>query len=73
MARDIFIEGTTFKPSRGLKVQHLVADMDIGAALLVPVFGRYVRLSYTQDWRTQEFVGQKRYFQFGSFNLSYAW
>ena len=45
----------------------------LGGALLLPVFGRYVRLSYTQDWRTQEFVGQKRYFHFGSFNLSYAW
>jgi hypothetical protein len=32
-----------------------------------------VRLSYTQDWRTQEFIGQKRYFHYGSFNLSYAW
>ena len=73
VGRDIFIEGNTFKPSRGLNRQSLVADMDIGAALLIPVYDRYVRLSYTQDWRTQEFVGQKRYHHFGSFNLSYAW
>jgi Na+/melibiose symporter-like transporter len=48
------------------------ATMLLGAVLL-PVGERYVRLAYTQDWRTQEFVGQKRYFHYGSFNLSYAW
>ncbi len=73
VGRDISIEGNSFKPSRGLDVQRGVADFDLGAALLIPLGERYMRLAYTQDWRTQEFVGQKRYFLYGSLNLSYAW
>ncbi len=73
VGRDISVEGNTFKASRGVERMNGVMDFDIGAAVLVPIGQRYVRVSYTQDWRTQEFVGQKRYSHFGSFNLSYAW
>jgi hypothetical protein len=73
VGRDATVEGNSFKPSRGVPLQRGVADFDFGAAVNLPIGDRYVRLGYTHNYRTQEFVGQKRWFQFGSLNLTYTW
>ncbi len=66
VVRDIFLDGNTFTDSHSVDKKPLVADFQMGLALL---FER-VRLSYTQVIRTREFEGQARPDMFGSISLS---
>lgn len=68
VAHDLFIEGNTFTRSRGVELRPFVADFEAGGS----VFWNNVRLSYTQVWRTEEFVAQRSYHSFGAFSLSFA-
>ena len=68
VARDIFLDGNTWRDSRSVDRKPFVADFEVGAA----VFWRNIRLSYTQVWRTKEFEDQSRIFSFGSVSLAFA-
>lgn len=66
MARNIFLDGNTFKDSHSVDKKHLVADANIGAALTYDDY----RLSYTLNYRTKEFDGQSDPSVFGSLTLT---
>ncbi len=69
IARDVFLDGSTFRDRPGPHVtkRPFVGEMQAGLALMA--YG--VRLSYTQTWQTEEFKRQKAgLFNFGSLALS---
>jgi hypothetical protein len=66
IARDIFLDGNTWRDSRSVDRRPFVADFTLGAALIVP----WGRLTYTHIFRTTEFEGQGETFQFGSLSLA---
>jgi hypothetical protein len=66
VARDIFLDGNTYRNSRSVDHRPFVGDLELGGA----VFWQNVRLSYTQNFRSKEFVGQKKEFVFGALSLS---
>ena len=68
MARDIFLDGNTYRDSRSVDHRTFVGDLELGGA----VFWQNVRLSYTQDFRSKEFVAQEKSFTFGVLSLSFA-
>jgi hypothetical protein len=69
VGRDLFLDGSTWRASSpSVKRRNAVADMEAGGA----VFWHNVRLSYTHDWRTEEFAGQKKWFTYGIATLSVA-
>ena len=68
VAHDIFLDGNTFRDSRAVDHRPFVGDLELGGA----VFWQNVRLSYTQDFRSKEFFGQKKEFIFGVMTLSIA-
>jgi hypothetical protein len=55
VGRDIFLDGNTFRSSRHVPRNILVADLETGAAL---VYSDWLRLAYTFTLRTPEFHGQ---------------
>lgn len=67
VARNIFLDGNTFRNSRRVDKIPVVGDFQVGAAI---TFGR-VRLSYTQVFRTKEFEKQSGFSQFGSAAISF--
>jgi lipid A 3-O-deacylase len=70
VARDIFLDGNTFRASRSVNKEPFVADLSNGAGLIA---GRW-QLTYTQVWRTREFKSQRgKYNNFGSVTLSRAY
>jgi hypothetical protein len=69
VARDIFLDGNTFRDSPSVDKEPFVADVSYGAGLIA---GRW-QLTFTQVTRTQEFKAQvERYTRFGSATLSMA-
>lgn len=66
MARNIFLDGNTFKDSHDVDKKPLVADANAGFAL---TFDDY-RLSYTLNYRTKEFDRQNDDSVFGSITLT---
>ena len=66
VARNIFLDGNTFRDSRGVDKKHLVGDLQFGIVLDWPD----MRLSYTHVLRTREFQTQECEDNFGSFSLS---
>jgi hypothetical protein len=70
IARDIFLDGNTFRSSRSVDKKSFVADFSVGAGAIA---GRW-QLTYTQVWRTAEFDAERRrYNNFGSVTLSRAY
>lgn len=67
VARNIFLDGNTFRDSRSVDKEPLVADLSAG---LVMTFGD-VRLSYVQVLRTREFEGQDGASLFGAVSAGY--
>lgn len=67
VARDIFLDGNTWRDSRSVDKRPLVGEIQTGIAFL----WRNMRLSYTQVWRSEEFYGQRGTQSFGSINLSF--
>ena len=68
VGRDITLNGNVFRDSRSVDHRPFVGDLELGAA----VFWQNIRLSYTQVWRTKEFVGQNEPFTFGSVSLAFS-
>jgi len=69
VARDIFLDGNTFKDSPKVDKKIFVADLSYGVGF---VAGRW-QLTFTQVYRTREFEGQPfNHNDFGSATLSYA-
>jgi hypothetical protein len=66
VARNIFLDGNTFKDSRSVDKEPLVGDLQWGVTLT----WQGARLSYTHVWRTREFTTQDGGDQFGSISLS---
>jgi len=66
IARNIFLDGNTWKDSARVSREAFVADYNLGAAVIAGPFA--VRLSYTE--RTHEFDTQRGNDKFGSLNLS---
>ena len=66
IARNIFLDGNTFKDSHSVDKKHLVGDANVGFAL---TFDDY-RLSYTLNYRSKEFDGQDDDSVFGSVTLT---
>lgn len=67
VARNIFLDGNTWRDSHSVRKRPVVADVNAGLALNWPSF----RLIYTQDYRTKDFYGQPKRDVFGSVSL--AW
>jgi hypothetical protein len=68
VARNIFLDGNTWKDSRSVKREPLVGDLQWGLA----VTWKGARLSYTHVRRTREFETQARSDDFGAFAVSFA-
>ena len=69
IARDLFLDGNTFRDSRSVDKEYFVADLSFGVGLIA---GRW-QLTYTQVRRTREFKTQTGGpTEFGSVSLSCA-
>jgi hypothetical protein len=66
VARDIFIEGNTWRESRGQDLESLVGDASIGGVLVTP----WARLTMTYTLRSREFTNQRETAQFGSVSVT---
>jgi len=66
VARNIFLDGNTFRDSRSVDKKPLVGDLQFGFA----VTWRDVRFSYTHVLRTREFESQHGGDEFGAFSVS---
>lgn len=66
VARNIFLDGNTFRDSREVDKKSLVGDLQFGVVLA----WREARLSYTHVLRTREFDGQDENDGFGAVSLS---
>lgn len=66
VARNIFLDGNTFRDSRSVDKEPLVGDLQFGIALT----WSDVRLGYTHVLRTREFETQGEADSFGGFSLS---
>ena len=74
VARDIFLDGNTWRDSPSVNKRPIVADLNLGLALRVPLTGprlKGVQLTYTENYRTKEFYGQLRRDVFGSIGLTF--
>lgn len=70
VARDIFLDGNTFRESRSVDKEPFVADLSAGIGLIA---GRW-QLTYTEVWRTREFRAvRSAWSHFGSLTLSRAY
>lgn len=67
VARNIFLDGNTFRDSPSVDKKIAVADLNVGVAF---TYGR-AQLSYTLNWRSKEFHGQDGSDLFGAVGLGY--
>ena len=67
IARDIFLDGNTFRDSPSVDKRLFVGDAQAGVAVL----WRGVRFAYTQVLRSEEFYGQRGRQSFGAFSASF--
>lgn len=68
VARDIFLDGNTYKSSLDVDKEHEVADISAGISFLS---GRW-KVSYASVIRTREFKQQPHHHKYGSLSLSYS-
>lgn len=69
VARDIFLDGNTFRDSPSVDKRPFVADLSYGVGFIA---GRW-QLTFTQVYRTREFETQRlKYNEFGSLTISRA-
>jgi len=66
VARNVFLDGNTFRDSLSVEKRNFVGDVQSGVAVRF----RGVRLAYTHVFRTKEFVGQETRQLFGAVSLS---
>jgi hypothetical protein len=67
IARDIFLDGNTWRDSPRVDKRIFVGDLQAGAA----VMWRGMRFAYTHVLRSEEFYGQRGLQSFGSFSVSF--
>ncbi len=68
VARDIFLDGNTFKDSHSIEKRSFVKNLQLGGTLIY----KDMRFSYTHVISTQKFKGQQdKYTQFGGITFSY--
>ena len=68
VARNIFLDGNTFRDSASVEHKWPVADLSVGASLNY----KNTKLTYAVVYRTEEFVGQKAGELFGSITANIA-
>lgn len=73
VARNIFLDGNTWRASRSVDKRPIVADLNAGIVLRTParlgsVSG--LQIAYIQNYRTKEFYGQLKRDVFGSISVS---
>jgi lipid A 3-O-deacylase len=68
VARDIFLDGNSWRHSPAVDKRPVVADLNLGFVLHWPQF----QLGYTQNYRTKEFYGQLHHDVFGSVSFSFS-
>jgi hypothetical protein len=66
VARNIFLDGNSFRDSASIDKKPFVADAFAGIAISIYDY----RLAYTYNWRSQEFDGQDEPSTFGSLSLT---
>lgn len=66
VARDIFLDGNTFRDGHHVKREPLVADLSVGVA----AFAGGWKFSFGRVFRSREFSGQPSRHSYGSFTLS---
>lgn len=66
VARNIFLDGNSWRDSLSVEKRHLVADLQAGAVIQIKSF----QLAYTYVWRTREFDTQGAHHEFGALSLS---
>ena len=66
VARNIFLDGNTFRDSRSVDKEPWVGDLQFGFVLA----WRQVRLSYTHILRSREFKGGEGRDEFGAVSIS---
>lgn len=67
IARNIFLDGNSFRDSRSVNKNPLVAAFQLGLTLRYDRFG----FTYAQNFLSPEFEGQKSYSNYGSLRVSY--
>ncbi len=68
VARDIFLDGNTFRNSHSVDKEPVVADASVGISLIK----NGVKVSFAQVFRTREFRKQKETHSYGSLSISYT-
>lgn len=64
-ARDIFIQGNTFKDSAGVDLEHAQLDLQAGVAIQIEDF----EVAFTHVIRSPQHTAQKRWNRFGSVSI----
>ena len=64
--RNIFLDGNTLGSEQSIQKRPFVFEAQGGLAIVI----RQTRISYTQVWRSEEFVGQRKGDFFGSISIS---
>jgi len=67
VARNIFLDGNTFRDSHRVDREPLVADLQFGVAFHI----HGIRIALSNIWRSREFEGQAEPVQFGAVNISF--
>lgn len=67
MARNIFLDGNTFRNSHSVDKKPLVGDLQLGVAFHFDD----MRIAYSQMYRSREFFGQPERTQYGAINLTF--
>lgn len=67
VARNIFLDGNSFRDSRDVEKEILVGDLQFGAAVIFP----FARVAYTHIIRSKEFKTQADVDQFGAISVSF--
>jgi len=68
VARDIFLDGNTFRDSHSVDKESAVADFSLGLSVIT---GRW-KVSFAHVFRTREFKYQPHHHKYGSLSLSYS-
>lgn len=68
VARDIFLDGNTFRDSPSVQKRHFVYDAKLGAVFVL----WDTRVAFTHVFRSREYEGQAKPDQFGSISVNFA-
>jgi lipid A 3-O-deacylase len=69
VARNLFLDGNTFRDSPSVEKRNVVHDLQVGATLS----WKSLQISYTHVWRSTEFHGQPVPDRFGVLSATWIW